>query len=76
MIIFKRDQIIIEEYVLYDVPADRIPSDPEKSVEFLRRVNSRLPEDDHFSQADLNRRLLNLRRKGQDKGGLPRIRRN
>ncbi len=67
--------MIIEEYVRYDTPADRIPANPELAEEFLNLVNDRLPNESKFSQAELNSRLINLRRRGQSKGGLPRLRR-
>ena len=71
-----QDRVIIEEYVRYDVPADQIPADPIMAQEFLNRVNARLSDGSKFSLPDLNKRLINLRRLGEAKGGLPRLRRN
>ncbi|QDT82280.1 hypothetical protein Mal35_57730 [Gimesia maris] len=73
---FLRDKVIIEEYVLFNVPADQIVVDPTLAEAFLQRVNRRLPDESKFTQADLNKRLINLRRRGQANGGLPRLRRN
>ena len=70
-----RNEVVKREYVKFDVPADRIPADPEKAAEFLQRVNRELPQDIHFSLPELNTTLINLRRKGEAKGGLPRLRR-
>ena len=69
------NKIIIEEHVKYDVPADQIPSDPQKAVEFQRRVNNRLSDSQQFEIAELNKTLINLRRRGEANGGLPRLRR-
>lgn len=71
-----RDKIIIEEYVDFDVPADQVVVDPSFAALFLERVNQRLPDESQFIQAELNKRLINLRRRGQANGGLPRLRRN
>ncbi len=69
------DSAIIAEYVKFDTPADQIVSDPHLSIEFGTAVNSRLPTEERVDQTTLNRRVLNLRRRGEDKGGLPRLRR-
>lgn len=62
-------------YIDFDVPADQIVADPALSQEFCRRTNLLLPEQSHIASGpDFNRKLLNLRRRGEAKGGLPRIR--
>ncbi len=69
------DSAIIAEYRLYNVPADQILSDPSLAAEFHTRVNRQLPAETHVDRATFNKRLLNLRRRGQANGGLPRLKR-
>lgn len=69
------DRVIIEEYRDFNIPADPIVSNSKLSRAFAVRVNSRLPPTLALDLATLKKRLLNLRRKGQEKGGLPRLRR-
>jgi hypothetical protein len=69
------DSAIVAEYRRFDTPADQLVSDPNLAGAFRTAVNSRLPEGDQVDQATLGKRLLNLRRRGEEKGGLPRIRR-
>lgn len=70
------DSAIIEEYTSLGIPADRIVSDPRMAVKFHDAVNRRLPDELQMDQVTLNKRLLNLRRRGEAKGGLPRLERN
>jgi len=70
------DRAIVEAYVGFDRPADQIVTDPQLAAKFSQAVNSQLPRGQQVDQATLNKRLLNLRRRGEDKGGLPRLRRN
>lgn len=67
-----RDEVICRKYALVPYTADEIVSDPAIGNEFLGDVNRELPEDEQFDAAGLNKRLLNLRRKGEEKGGLMR----
>lgn len=76
MVMSSRDRVIVEEYAKFDMPADKIPADPSIAVEFLNRVNSRLSPHEQFSQSQLNTHLINLRRRGEANGGLPRLRRS
>lgn len=69
------DSVIITEYPLYGVPADQIVADPVLSAEFQLRVNRQLPPESQVDYATFNKRLLNLRRRGQENGGLPRLER-
>jgi hypothetical protein len=69
------DAIIVAVYVTFDQPADRIVADPRMLGEFAELVNRQLPESDQFEIHEMGRRLLNLRRRGQANGGLPRLRR-
>jgi len=70
-----RDQAIIEAYVAFDVPADRIVADPHVGAQFLDLVNGGIPTSHHLTHPACMTRLLNLRRLGEGKGGLPRLRR-
>lgn len=69
------DSVIITEYPLFGVPADQIVSDPAIAAEFRERVNRQLPQELQVDAATFNKRLLNLRRRGQENGGLPRLER-
>jgi len=70
------DRVIVETYVRFDTPADQIVADPDLAGQFGDAVNGRLPREDQVDLATLNKRLLNLRRRGEEKGGLPRLRRD
>lgn len=70
------DDAIVEQYVRFDTPADQIVSDPELAEEFRQAVNQELSPEEQVALSDLNRRVLNLRKRGKDKGGLPRLRRS
>ena len=66
------DAVICSEYANIPQTADEIVSDPALSTSFLARVNKHLPPNRHYDVAGLNKRLLNLRRRGEEKGGLVR----
>ena len=70
------DEAIIAEYKRLNTPADQIVSDPEISGRFADAVNGRLPAKNQEDLTAINKRLLNLRRRGEDNGGLPRLCRN
>ena len=68
-----QDRIIIEMYVTLSIPCDRIVSNPAVLREFTEEYTARTG---HIVEpADLGQHLLNLRKRGGDKGGLPRMRR-
>ena len=69
------DSVIVAEYPVFNVPADQIVADPKLAAEFQQAVNSKLPTPARVDLATLNKRLLNLRRRGQGNGGLPRLER-
>ena len=55
------------------MPADKLLCDPEATAEFcdvIRGANSELAET---TNAVIAKRLLQLRKLGQDRGGLPRL---
>jgi len=66
------DQAIVEVYASFPHAADAIVSSPDRSAEFADQVNSRLSEDEQCAVEAINKRLLTLRKRGEDKGGLPR----
>lgn len=70
------DSAVIAEYTSLAIPADRIVADPQVAARFCDAVNRRLPAEHQVDQATLNQRLLNLRRRSEDNGGLPRLGRN
>jgi hypothetical protein len=70
------DSSIIEEYANLGIPADRIVADAHLASRFCDAVNGRLPESLQVEPATLNKRLLNLRRRGEANGGLPRLKHN
>jgi hypothetical protein len=70
-----RDAAICRIYAGIDETADQIVSDPDVTESFCNQVNSELRSEERFDIASLNKRLLNLRRRGEEKGGLIRKRR-
>jgi hypothetical protein len=67
------DSTILAEYTKLATPADRIVADPQLAATLRDAVNRRLPAELQVDQESLNRRLLNLRRRGEANGGLPRL---
>jgi hypothetical protein len=72
---FTLDEAILTVYPDFDTPADQIVADPAVSQKLADKVNSFLPGEAKATLAEINKRVLNLRRRGEDKGGLPRLRR-
>ncbi len=69
------DDVIREEYRQFGVAVDKIASDPAVSKEFLARIRSRLGRQESLKVADINWRLMTLRKRGEANGGLPRLER-
>jgi hypothetical protein len=67
------DSVIIEEYTKLAIPADRVVVDPQLAARFCEAVNGRLATESQVDPTTLNQRLLNLRRRGKARGGLPRL---
>lgn len=65
--------VIREEYVSFNVPADQIVTDISLAKQFMARVQARYP-DALLELSTFNRLLINLRKKGENRGGLPKIR--
>ena len=67
------DDLLVKMYVKNDVPCDQLVSDPDAMVEFTNEYERQ--SGNTATAKEIGKRLLNLRRRGQNKGGLPRIRR-
>jgi hypothetical protein len=68
------DEVIKELYVKFDIPADRLVIDPVKMGNFrlaYANATSHIP-----SSPSIARIIIQLRKLGLAKGGLPRIRKN
>lgn len=72
MLVFD-DAILKNMYVDYDTPCDRLVSDPSRLSAFAQAYADRTGEN--VEPAELAHRLLTLRKLGEAKGGLPRLRR-
>jgi|GEM_PF-545489 len=70
------DTVIRQKYEFFDTPVDQIVSDESLAKKFAKLVNAELPDSDKVELTWLKQRLLSLRKRGEDKGGLPRIRRS
>ena len=69
------DTAIRKAYKQFGIPADEIVVIDEKSRRFTATVKQLLPGDVTVSTEDVKRRLLTLRRRGEARGGLPRLKR-
>ncbi|HPC97087.1 MAG TPA: hypothetical protein PLU87_19270 [Sedimentisphaerales bacterium] len=67
------DEILREMYVEYNAPCDRLVSDPECLSAFAEDYAQRTGQQ--VEAACISHRLLTLRKLGEAKGGLPRLRR-
>jgi hypothetical protein len=55
-------------YSTFPLPPDQIVCTPAASEQFASLVNERLPQGQQLDVETISKRLLNLRRKGQEKG--------
>jgi len=69
------DEIIRAKYREFATPVDRILADANLVEAFAAMVNVKLPADEHVEVKWLNWRLMTLRKRGEGKGGLPRLER-
>lgn len=67
------DTILKQMYLEYDIPCDRLVSNPELLRRFTQDYAKR--SGNGAEAAQLAHHMLNLRRKGKVKGGLSRLRR-
>jgi len=65
------DSIVISQYVLNGITADRIVSDPARLQAFTDAYKAVAHQQ--VSTAEMGKRLLNLRKRGASDGGLPRL---
>lgn len=68
------DQAIREQYVRFDTPVEGIVANPKVAAEFAQKVKAACPNQ-KIDVPTVNHRLFTLRKRGEDKGGLPRLRR-
>ncbi len=68
------EKAIKATYDHWALTADQIVQDPDASLKFTEQVKSRLPQSEavEIEVLDVTKALLNLRRRGEKKGGLPR----
>ena len=67
------DNVLREMDTEYDTACDRLVSDPGRLLPFAQDYIDRTGQQ--VEPADLSHRLLTLRKLGEAKGGLPRLRR-
>jgi hypothetical protein len=67
------DNVLREMYVEYDTACDRLVSDPSTLLSFVEDYVDRTGQQ--VQPAQVSHRLLTLRKRGEAKGGLPRLRR-
>jgi hypothetical protein len=67
------DAVLRQMYVEYAIPCDRLVSNPASLISFQSDYTRRTGHD--VEPAKLAHHMLNLRRIGQEKGGLPRLQR-
>jgi len=67
------DAVLRQMYLEYDTPCDSLVSNPNSLQQFTQDYARRTR--DTVDAADLSHRILYLRKRGEDKGGLPKIRR-
>jgi hypothetical protein len=69
------EAIVIKEYVAMDVPADDVAAFPDIAAQLMENVNSQLSADERFeSPQAFAKHLVNMRRRGSKRGGLPKLR--
>jgi hypothetical protein len=67
------DGVLREMYAAHNMPCDRLVSDPERLLAFTQAYTERTGQE--IEPAQVSHRLLTLRKIGEAKGGLPRLRR-
>lgn len=71
---FFKNEVLKEMYREYDEPCDCLVSNPDLLLRFTQDYSTRCG---HIVEpAQLGHHMLNLRKLGETKGGLPRLRRN
>lgn len=68
-------KVIRDEYERFDVPADEVARTPELAERLMNIINAKVEVSEQFiSAAEFSTYLVNLRRRGSAKGGLPKLR--
>jgi hypothetical protein len=67
------DGVLREMYVEYDTPCDPLVSDPARLLSFAEDYAERTGQQ--VEPAQVSHHVLSLRKLGEAKGGLPRLRR-
>ena len=67
------DNVLKQMYVEYDTPCDPLVSNPARLVAFARDYAERTGQQ--VEPAQVSHRLLTLRKLGEARGGLPKLRR-
>jgi hypothetical protein len=67
------DGVLREMYIEYKTPCDALVSDPARLRSFAEDYVERTGQ--RVQPAEVSHRLLNLRKLGEARGGLPRLRR-
>jgi hypothetical protein len=67
------DTVLREMYIEYDTACDRLVSDPARLLSFAEDYAERT--DQQVEPGQVSHRLLTLRKLGEARGGLPRLRR-
>jgi len=67
------NELLKHMYVEYDITCDELVSNPDTLKIFVQDYSGRIGKD--VKPSKLSHHLLNLRRRGEDNGGLPRLRR-
>ena len=62
---------LIKMYKEYHIPCDQLVSNPQTLTKFTSEYKKRTGEE--AEPAQMGREMLNLRRRGEAKGGLPRL---
>ncbi len=70
------DDVIRRQYQSFNTPVDQLVSDPAMAEEFAELVRADFSSDGEIDIRTVNRRLLTLRKRGEEKGGLPRLQRS
>lgn len=69
------EEVIRTNYKSFTTPVDQIVTDAALAEEFAALVNADLSPESQVDVTWLNRRLMNLRKLGENKGGLCRLER-
>jgi len=68
------DEALRTCYVRFDLPADEIVRRPTFAERFCQVVRAECPSATEMGDEEITSRLIQLRKRGQGHGGLPRIR--